>query len=91
MVGHLAGTPELEPRPNLDVIRAPESNPAPDPLSVAQLLWRDEAFAVLERHGLGQGRRKATRWRLWEALAEHLPLSDLQLEAREAIKARPDW
>lgn len=75
----------------LDVMRAPRSNPAPDPLSIAQLLWRDEAYSVLERRGLSGGLRKATRWRLWESLAEHVPLPELQHEARETIKARPEW
>lgn len=75
----------------LDVVREPEPNPDPDPLSIAQLLWRDEAFAALHRHGLSAGLRKATRWRLWEALAGQLPLPELQREVRETIKARPEW
>jgi hypothetical protein len=75
----------------LDVIREPGSNPVPDPLSIAQLLWRDEAYAVLDRRGLSGGLRKATRWRLWETLAGQLPLHELQYEARNAIKARPEW
>jgi hypothetical protein len=75
----------------LDVVREPGSNPAPDPLSIAQLLWRDEAYAVLDRRDLSGGLRKATRWRLWETLAGHLPLPELQHEVRNAIKARPEW
>jgi hypothetical protein len=75
----------------LDVVREPGFNPAPDPLSIAQLLWRDEAYAVLHRRNLSAGLRKATRWRLWEVLAEQLPLPELQHEVREAIKARPEW
>jgi hypothetical protein len=75
----------------LDVVRQSESNPCPDPLSIAQLLWRDEAYMVLQRRGLNAGLGKATRWRLWEALAAELPLPELQHEVREAIKARPEW
>lgn len=75
----------------LDVVRAPALNPAPDALSIAQLLWRDEAFGVLDRRGDSAGLRKATRWRLWQALADQLPLAVLQREVRQAIKARPDW
>ena len=75
----------------LDVLRSAGANPAPDPLAVAQLLWRDEAYQVLDHRGLGRGLRKATRWRLWQVLADELPLSELQLEVREAIKARPGW
>lgn len=75
----------------LDVVREPAPNPAPDPLSTAQLLWRDEAYAVLHGRGLSAGLRRATRWRLWEALAGQLDLPELQHEVREAIKARPAW
>ncbi|WP_300603508.1 sce7726 family protein [Trebonia sp.] len=74
-----------------EVIQEPGSNPAPKPLSIAQLLWRDEAYSVLDRRGLSGGLRKATRWRLWEALAGQLPLHELQDEVRNAIKARPEW
>jgi hypothetical protein len=75
----------------LDVVREPRPNPVPDSLSIAQLLWRDEAYAVLDRRNLSAGLRKATRWRLWEALAEQLPLHELQSEVRGAIKARQEW
>lgn len=75
----------------LEFVRAPAPNPAPDALSIAQLLWRDEAYDVLDRRGLSMGLRKATRWRLWEALADQLPLLVLQREARAAIKARQGW
>jgi hypothetical protein len=75
----------------LDVVREPGPNPAPDPLSIAQLLWRDEAYLVLDGRGLSGGLKKATRWRLWEALAEQLPLDELQQEVRKAIKARQEW
>jgi len=76
---------------DLQVVRTPGPNPAPEPLAIAQLLWRDEAFGVLEHSGLSAGLRKATRWRLWEVLAEQLTLPVLQREVREVIKARPGW
>ncbi|MGH3195257.1 MAG: sce7726 family protein [Streptosporangiaceae bacterium] len=75
----------------LDVVREPGSNLSPNPLSIAQLLWRDEAYSVLDRRGLSGGLRKATRWRLWETLAGQLPLHELQHEVRNTIKARPEW
>jgi len=75
----------------LEVVRKGELNPAPEALAIAQLLWRDEAYAVAERSGVGRGLRRATRWRLWETLASEVPLGTLQREVREAIRARPDW
>jgi hypothetical protein len=75
----------------LTTLRAGSRNPEPDPLSIAQLLWRDEAYDLLDRRGLAVRMRAATRWRLWQALADQLSLPDLQHEVREALKARPDW
>lgn len=75
----------------LDVMRVAGSNPAPEPLPIAQLLWRDEAYDILTRRSLSTGLRRATRWRLWQTLADQLPLADLQREVRAAIKVRPEW
>jgi len=77
--------------PVLNVLRTPGQNPELKPTAIAQLLWRDEAYDVLDRRGLSGGLRRATRWRLWQELAEQLQLSDLQCEVRESIKARPEW
>lgn len=76
---------------DLQVVRPCGANPAPDPLSIAQLMWRDEAYGLLDCYGLSADLRKATRWRLWQELADRLPLADLQREVREVIKARPEW
>lgn len=72
-------------------VRAPKQNPSVDPYSLAQLLWRDEAFDVLRRHSLHVGLAKATRFRLWEAMAEGMPLGQIQAEVRLRLKARQDW
>jgi hypothetical protein len=82
---------ETEQRVGFSVLREPLPNPAPDAFSIAQLTWRDEAYRILDRRQLAGGLRKASRWMLWQALADQLPLSMLQREVREAIKARPDW
>jgi hypothetical protein len=81
---------ETERGVRLNVVRAAVTNPAPDPYAIAQLLWRDEAYAVLERRRMHDGLRRATRWRLWNRLVE-LPLPTLRREVRETIKARPGW
>lgn len=82
---------EVESGVALEVVRSPGSNPAPEPLAIAQLMWRDEAFETLAGRGLTAGLRKATRWRLWQELAEQFSLEDLRQEVRRAIKARQDW
>lgn len=75
----------------LEVLRPAACNPEPVPFAIAQLLWRDEAMAVLRERGDAAGLRTATRWRLWEALAVQLPLDQLRREVRNKIKARPGW
>jgi hypothetical protein len=75
----------------LDVVRSPKRNPNVSPLAVAQLLWRDEALGVLRSRGLHRGLSAATRWRLWQHLANSLTLDDLRCEVREHLKARQDW
>ena len=72
-------------------LRLPKQNPTIDPFSLAQLLWRDEAYRILESRQLHRGMRKATRWKLWRELAASLSLDELRLEVRETLKARQIW
>ncbi len=76
---------------SLREVRFPARNPSPDPLGVAQLLWRSEALDVLRRHGVARGLSSANRWRLWEALAANLPLPELQREVRHLLTVRQEW
>lgn len=64
-------------------------NDSPDPLCVAQLLWREEAAAVLRSRG-EPVRARETRWDLWDRLAE-IELNELQDIVRDCLKARRDW
>lgn len=75
----------------LTELRASGQNPSPDPLAVAQLLWRDEAYAELLTRDAAAGLARATRWRLWEALASLLPVADLGHVVRERLKVRREW
>ncbi|HET8661269.1 MAG TPA: sce7726 family protein [Micromonosporaceae bacterium] len=81
--------PSGEPR--LSYERPSQQNECVDAFAVAQLLWRDEAYDTLRRRGLHAGLARATRWRLWQVLAEELSLSDLKGEVRHRLKARQAW
>jgi hypothetical protein len=70
--------------------RRPRRNPSLDPFYVAQMLWRNEAYAELEDRGLHAGLRSATRWALWDKLAE-LPLDELRDAVRRRLKARSSY
>lgn len=71
--------------------RRPKQNKDIDPFAVAQLLWRDETYQILKCHGLHSGLAKATRWRLWQELADGLPISLLKSEVRHQLRARQEW
>lgn len=78
-------------RVRLSELRRPESNPSVEPHSVAQLLWRDEAYDLLRSRGLHRGLSSATRWRLWDVLVRELPADVLRQEVRHRLRARPAW
>jgi hypothetical protein len=67
--------------------REPSQNPCVDAFSVATLLWRDEALAILSSHGLDIGIRSKPREAMWRRLLS-LPLPVLQSEVRAKLKAR---
>lgn len=67
------------------------ANPAVDLYAVAQLLWRDEALALLERLGLARGLKSKPRQHLWRVLADSVPGPDLKREVRQQLKAREGW
>ena len=73
----------------LTSIREPSLNTSPDPLAIAQLLWRDEAAWVLTSRG-ERVRSRETRWNLWDRLAV-LPLWTLQDQVRLMLKERQQW
>ncbi|OON29041.1 sce7726 family protein [Micromonospora sp. Rc5] len=75
----------------LRTVRRGTCNPSPNPFSVAQLLWRDEAMRLLRERGNHRGLSRAPRWFVWERLAETLELRELQAEVRRVLRTREDW
>jgi hypothetical protein len=76
---------------SLQFLRPESLNPDLDGFALVQLLWRDEALALLQAKGLGAGLKSKPRRYLWEALAENLALSDLREVVRTQLKARQGW
>lgn len=72
-------------------VRAGRPNRTTKIEAVVQLLWRDEAVAILDRYGLAKGLRSSPRRALWQALVSGLPRDVLAYEVREAIKVREGW
>lgn len=77
--------------PVIEQVRSRGMNPHLDPFSIAQLLWRDEAYAILVNLELAAGLRSATRWRLWETLATELTITVLADAVRSQLRARRGW
>jgi hypothetical protein len=78
---------ELEINP----VRDEQMNSCVDALTLAQLLWRDEALAILQKTGTTQSFSGKTRAFLWEYLAESMHLADLKNVVRLALKSRKGW
>jgi hypothetical protein len=88
-VWHVTRTADGEVR--LEALREATRNPDVQPLAVAQLLWRDEAFDVLRARDLHRGLASATRWRLWEVIARELAVDEVRDVVRVRLKARRGW
>jgi len=78
-------TVAVEPR------REAVRNPDQQMLSVARLLWRDEALAILEEVGAARGVRTKPRAILYEKLTASLQPDQLRARVRQALKTRAGW
>lgn len=72
-------------------LRLSNRNPEINPLSVAQLLWRNEALSILKELGLQKGLLSKPKNILWEKLALSLPIEELQYYVRKQLKNRKGW
>jgi hypothetical protein len=75
----------------LDVVRDAAPNPDVRPEVVVQLLWRDEALAILREHDLAKRFGGRPRREMWAALVDALSPEQVGEVVRTAIKARGDW
>jgi hypothetical protein len=81
---------ELDDRLALRVVRPADRNPKPDPLSIAKLLWRDEALEALKNAGRARGVMTKSRKIIWKRVIECVELDDLRAAVRAALKRRPE-
>ena len=64
------------------------TNCSVDPMSLVQLLWRDEALEELEIRCAASGVRSKPRWAVWNRLAETVDVGELRTIVRHRLKAR---
>ena len=84
------GVFELDDRLALRVVRPSAINPKIHALSLARLLWRDEALEVLRNAGRARGVMTKSRTAIWKRLIESVELDDLRAAVRAALKRRPE-
>jgi hypothetical protein len=79
-----------ERRIYLGVWREPQQNPSPDPLSMAQLLWRDELVRELSSRGINKLSGKSRRM-LWPMFVDGVGREHVGEVVRECLKSREAW
>lgn len=72
----------------ISVHRAALENPRREAFSIASLLWREEARALLDAHGAPAPRKTATHYELCERLCAAVPLRPLEQAVNQRLLAR---
>lgn len=76
----------------LQTIREPEDNKKQDKVSIARLLWREEALRILEEHDQADGVRSKPREFVYKRLADVLEADILKERVRKILLIpREDW
>jgi hypothetical protein len=89
--GIIVATPGNQIGTALDPMRQPKDNPQLNPLSLAKLLWREEALIALHRIGAAAGLSNRPKAHLYQRLVEATELPLLQSLVCGALKARTSW
>ena len=72
----------------LKTMRSPRSNPKKDPRALVELLWLDDALALLEKRDAARGFRGKARWIVWDRVCEICSLNEIARAVRIQLKAR---
>ncbi len=73
--------------PVFKMVRRGRRNPGRDPRALVEMLWADEAIALLEARNLARGVRGKPRNVLWDRVCEHLKLEEIATAVRNHLKA----
>jgi hypothetical protein len=72
-------------------IRKPGVNPNPLGMSIARLLWREEALNILEERNLADGIRFKPREAVYQRLVDSLNIKMLKQQVRSLLITREGW
>jgi hypothetical protein len=76
---------------NFDIIRKAQTNKNVDPISLARLLWRNEAEEILRQEKLPSRILRRPRETLYEHLVDKLNICELRKIIGEYFKKRKNW
>jgi hypothetical protein len=76
---------------NFETVRRARTNKTIDPISMARLLWRDEAAEILTQKEVSRKILRQPRAILYEYLAEMLSICELRRHIRMYLKKRRNW
>lgn len=72
----------------LKTVRYPRNNPKKDPRTLVELLWLDDALAMLEERNAARGYKGKARWIVWDRVCELCSLNEIAKAVRTHLKAR---
>ena len=69
-------------------VRGARDNSCRDPRSLVELLWFDDAIAILEERNAARGVRGKPRRIVWDRVCEHFGVDEIAAAVRVRLKAR---
>lgn len=69
-------------------LRRAQKNPHRDPYSLVELLWLDDAIALLEERKVARGVRGKSRRIVWNRVCEYFNVDEIAAVVRAKLKAR---
>jgi hypothetical protein len=75
-------------RQRFRTIRRGRKNPQRDPRALVELLWLDDALALLETREVAKGVRGRPRRLVWDRVCEHFHIDEIAAAVRAQLKAR---
>lgn len=77
--------------PRFTALRPSLRNPQRHARTLVELLWRDEALALLARRNAARGVKSKPRFAVWDRLCEHFEVEEIAAEVRRCLKTRQAW
>lgn len=75
-------------KPRFQPVRRGRLNPGRDPRALVELLWLDDALALLEAHDAARGVRTKPRECAWDRICERFSTDEIAAAVRARLKAR---